>query len=385
MKTRWLRLLLLPLLALVVDRAGAGEPYWQFLEGLRQRRYYDYALLYLDQLAADSSVPTEVRDVLPYERAVTLLQSAQTLRSPQAQAQQLDEALKLFDQFVQAHPNHPKVAEANSQRARVLFDKGRVRVWQIQSTSDESDRQSLQEEARALFEQARRILRDAQERYDAALKKFPTYIDERTQADLYEQRKKVEAALVSTKLRLALSTYYEAQTYDPGSQSFRRLLAEACDQLGKIYEPYRTQVGGLYARLWQAKCFEEQGDVRRALGIYKDLLNHPGRSPQMQRLKDQAFHFRLICLNHEKRKDYALAVQQAQEWLKTRRGAASRTSEALAVRWQLALAQERLARQRTRKPKERERLLQAAIDQLRLVSKYPGEFQDRAKAKLREL
>ena len=37
--------------------AGAAEQYLEFVRGLREREYYDYALIYLDQLEKRADVP----------------------------------------------------------------------------------------------------------------------------------------------------------------------------------------------------------------------------------------------------------------------------------------------------------------------------------------
>ena len=52
----------------------------------------------------------------------------------------------------------------------------------------------------------------------------------------------------------------------------------------KIHTAYRSMIGGLLARLWQGKCLEEIGQregIDAALGIYRELLLHDGRSSSM--------------------------------------------------------------------------------------------------------
>src|SRR5450759_3011512 len=70
----------------------AAEPYLEFVRGLRDREYHDYALLYLEQLEKRTDVPADVKEVIPFEKAITLLRGAQGLRNPEAQSRQLDQA-----------------------------------------------------------------------------------------------------------------------------------------------------------------------------------------------------------------------------------------------------------------------------------------------------
>ena len=118
--------------AFAVPVADAEEPYVEFLQGLRDRSYYDYALLYLDTLQEDASVPKDIRDVIPYEKAATLLLMARSgaITNPEVQSRQLDQALGFLEEFIKNSPNHPRAGEANTERAGILLGKGRVEVWQ---------------------------------------------------------------------------------------------------------------------------------------------------------------------------------------------------------------------------------------------------------------
>src|SRR5690606_27628082 len=107
--------------------------------------------------------------------------------------------------------------------------------------------------------------------------------------------------------------YWEAQTFDKGTKERKDLLTTAAEEFEAIHSKYRSMIGGLFARMWQGKCFEEQDEIRIALGIYEEILGHEGKSTTMQNLKDKALRFRLICLNHEKRKDFQLTVLEGED------------------------------------------------------------------------
>ncbi len=180
---------------------------------------------------------------------------------------------------------------------------------------------------------------------------------------------------MSAQLDLAQCTYAEAQTYDQGSADFNRLLKKASEEYAKIHERYRSQVGGLYARMWQGKCFEEQGELGRALGIYNELLGHPGKSKPIKQLKDNILQFRLICLNDEKKKDYQLVINEAEQWLKANRSR-NRTSIGQGITWELALAQESLANVEGTKTADQERTLRQALTNARFVNAFRGKYRD---------
>ena len=49
--------------------------------GLRERGYYDTAIDYLNQLGARQNLPAEIREAIPYEKAITLLESSRVSRT----------------------------------------------------------------------------------------------------------------------------------------------------------------------------------------------------------------------------------------------------------------------------------------------------------------
>src|SRR5690606_33188346 len=106
-------------------------------------------------------------------------------------------------------------------------------------------------------------------------------------------------------------------------------------------------VVGLMADLWRGKCFQEMGEIGKAIGIYNDLLAHPGSSPPLKAMQDQARHFKLICLNDPQRSEFQFVIDQASEWLDANEAEDDRkgkTAVGLGVRWERARACEALSR-----------------------------------------
>ena len=79
---------------------------------------------------------------------------------------------------------------------------------------------------------------------------------------------------MQAQLQKAVVDYEQGQTYPPGSKERTELLAKGLVQFEDIYKKYRTQLAGLTARMWQGKCYEEQGELGPAMGIYNELMEH---------------------------------------------------------------------------------------------------------------
>ena len=365
----------------------AAEPYRELLQGLRNRGYQDYAFQYLDVIENDPYAPREIKELIPFEKASTLLTMARgaTIKNPDVQKKQLEQALGFLEEFVKASPNHAMAGEANTERARILLGRARVEVWESRSPNNKENRATFQESARALVKQARAIFQTANDQHKATWEAFPKYINETEDPKQFQARAAAETKYMLAQLDLANATYEEAQTYDKESAEYKAKLREASKEYEEMHDKYRSQVAGLYARTWQGKCFEEQGEIGLALGIYKELLAHPGKSSTMVRMQDQVRQFELICLNHDQRKDYQLVIDKASEWLANKRGGDKFSQVSLGIRWEQILAQEALASDRSLSEPQRTKLRRAALTTVQTVARFPGQYKDLAKAKERDL
>ena len=363
--------------------AEAVEPALEFIQGLRQRRYYDTALQYMDKIEQQGDLPDDIKTVIPYERAQTLLESAKGLTNLDLQRKQLDASQASFESFVKGSPNHPLAGQANTARGRILLEKARVEIWDGDKPSNEGSREKFRDNARTFIQQARVIFQQAQDQHQKAWEAFPTFIPE-DEKQKRAERDRAENLFMEAQLDLAQCTYWEAQTYDKGNAKRKEILTNAANEFEAIHQKYRSMIGGLFARMWQGKCFEEQDEIGPALGIYEELLGHEGKSNSMVLIKDRALRFRLICLNHEKRKDYALVVNEGQQWLNEAR-ARARTDVGLGIQYEICVAQEALGTDRTIAEAERKNSLNQALNRARGINRYPGELKSPTSAMIQRI
>ncbi len=132
---------ILACLTLFVLLAGAppargDERILDFLHGLRARDDFDLAILFLEQLEKRDNLPADLKTVLPYEKAVTFLESVKTERSPDKQSKNLDSARGFLEEFLKANPDHPLSAQANSELANVYLGKARVEIIQSRNPNN---------------------------------------------------------------------------------------------------------------------------------------------------------------------------------------------------------------------------------------------------------
>ena len=173
--------------------------------------------------------------------------------------------------------------------------------------------------------------------------------------------------------------YEQAHTYPAGSPERAELLDKSRIQFQDLHNRYRTQLAGLAAQMWQGKCFEEKGDLGAAMGLYNQLMEHD--DPRLRPLQRHVGYFRIIVLG--KRKEHALAADEAARWLQANPAANIRRSrEGLGV--QLELARNILAQlPGITRPSDREAAVRRATDVLGEVVRYPSPYKAEALALLK--
>jgi hypothetical protein len=362
--------------------ARGDEPFEEFLQSLRERGYYDSALFYLEQQEKRNDLAPETRAVIPFEKAMTLLQGAKTVLDPLQQRRDLVRAEVFLNQFVKASPQHPSAAQANTERANIYLERARVDVYQADSPSNRDTRAEFQKSSLANVTKARGIFKKALDQFKTASEKFPSFIPQQD-TERYEARRQAELKYLIAQKDLALTTYQQAQAYDFDSKEYQNLLTKAATEFEAIHSRYRSMPVGLYSRMMQGKCFQEQNEIGRALGIFNEILKHPGQSRSLRNIQNQVRRFRLICLNHDKKEDYQLVVDEATAWLTANRS--NRSLLALGIRWERVLAREKLSNNRRLSKKDQDDLLRQARIDAEEINKFSGKYKDISTFKIQEI
>ena len=135
---------------------------------------------------------------------------------------------------------------------------------------------------------------------------------------------------------------------------------------------------GLYARLYEGRCYLALGNYQSALGSFEDIRSQPNVLPPLRKLIAAAIRFRAECLLAQEKVD--AAIEDCRACLADAKSDEEKQPEWLAVRFQLAQALRKKAESlpaeaRTNAaswwPKPR--------DAYRLVANSPGEFQSAAR------
>jgi len=348
-----------------------------FLKELKERGLHELALDYIDLLRADPSIPAELRAVLDYEEGRALIDEAARTNDLVRRQQLLEEAHEKLDLFVKQHPQAKESREALVQIARMLVERGHLALLMSEDTPDKSKKDAKISEARASFSSAHDAYAKAIEPLSAAYKKYSGFIPE--DDPRRAERDAIYAALLDATLQKGVADYELAQTFQPGSPDRDKSIKAALEQFDALYKNYRTQLVGLAAQMWQAKCYEEQGNVGAAIGIYKQLLEHG--DPRLRSLQRNVGYFYVVALG--KRKEYAVAADQCTRWLETYNRRDERLSrEGLGVLFEMAKDID--AQMGGISSAEKRKAVKMIVDALTQVVRYASPYKNESLALLKK-
>lgn len=259
----------------------AAEPAARFLQALRDAGYHDMATEYLQRMRTSPLAPIEWKETLDYELGTTLIEASRAQRDLPLREKQLDEARDALKRFIGQHPEHTLVSAANNELGNLLVERARIKVEQSKQAG--ADKKTLMSEAGEIYTSAYNVFARAQvelkERL-AGMGVVPPEDDKKTQL-----QNQLRADYLQVQLLAAAIKEESADTQQPGSAEYKKMLQEAGDQYGQIYEKYRTRLAGLYARMYQGRCKKKLGQHKEALSYFGELLEQPDNPEAFRTIK----------------------------------------------------------------------------------------------------
>jgi tetratricopeptide (TPR) repeat protein len=321
----------------------AEEPFQQFVDGLRARRFYDQAILYLKQMRTSGLVSDEVKATIAYEQGRTWIEKANTNPDTGVRLTELEQAADRLKEFLDSQPNHPLAPAVKSQRGRVLEIRGRTLVEIAGRSTDPAKRSDYLQQGRAELTEAQTVYAEAEKFYDEAFHKLPKVITPDTPEA--KARDDARTVWIESRLNVASALYETGLSYPKEAPEFKKYLNEAAALYQKLYETYRLVIAGQYARMLQARCFQQMGEISRALSYYNDVLSQPD-SELTRELKTQTLRLAMQCWmsGSEKERKVDETIAQGTAWIASAVGTEETSAEGVDIQWLTAQAMREKAR-----------------------------------------
>lgn len=241
----------------------AEEPHLELVRGLRARGMADLALDYLQRLNANP--PLTLRSILPLEIAKARLELAVAEPNDRKRTRRFDEARAAYESFAKSNPNHPLVAEASLDIARLVAFQGKHLLAQARRADDAPTRTDLIRKARPLFA-------DAATRLSAAA----TQIDEiLARTDDPADKKSLTQARLQAQLESGINRLNVALTMPDNSGAEIKARAAEINKARTTLETLATgSEGSPYcwsARLWIGRCLDELDTKAEARRMFESI------------------------------------------------------------------------------------------------------------------
>jgi tetratricopeptide (TPR) repeat protein len=284
----------------LAPQVQAVEQAREFLDALREHRYYDEATAYLDSLTNSPLVPVDFKETLLYERGLTLVEGAKYNRNTSLREKDLNQAQESLKQFLADHADHLYAMAARSQMGNVTVERGRMLVERAKKQADKRD--ELLAQARPQFEAAIKVFRELREELKVKLEGLPPIpetLDAKSEKNKQlvkarDQRDRWRSDYLQAQLLSAAATEELADAFKPGSKEHTDTLLVAAKEYGEIHDKYRRKGAGIYARQYQARCLlklEGQKDKKHitdALTYLGEILGEPDE-PTIRRIKMSSY------------------------------------------------------------------------------------------------
>jgi tetratricopeptide (TPR) repeat protein len=382
-RLRALRCLIVVTGLVAASPAHGSEPAQAFLDGLRERGYFDTAADYLDTALDSPLVPGKFKQTALYEKGLILVLGASHERDLAIQETQLNEGQQALQQFVTDQPSHLLATAARSQLGNVLVKRAGIRVERARRMAP-AQKQAETKAALVMYDDAAKIFAALVTELAERKKKFSAAIDEKTDPELAAQRDRVRTDYLQAQIFAAATQEEKAMAFDAGSKEQIEALTKASDGYKTVYEEYRTRMAGLYAHMYQGRCLHKLGKYKDASSIFTHLLDNPD-TPEFRPLR-----VKVMPLAVEAWFDQQLhleIVNQAVPFIDALRPGEDRTDDVMQMRLTTARACKAYADElAAANPRDAQikSLLAEGRKQATFVSRLPNFHQDAARRLLPE-
>jgi hypothetical protein len=372
----------------------SAEQAEEFLRGLKERGLNELALDYLERMKTSPLADEKFRQAIAYHRGVVLLEQSRQTVEPDVRSRLLGEARAELEQFARANPENVQGADAQLQLGTMQLESGQQLVAQAEKLPRDpvydAERHKLSQDARRHFAAARETFGSAATTYAAELEMLPPTMSSKADGDSNQGNRRQEYRSRVAQLRfLAAQTEFEtAQSYSEGEAEYRTLHEAAAKDLAALYDEFArsgpTSLIGLYARLYEGRCYYALGQLPMALGCFEDIIDDtPGVLPPFRKLIAAAAHRKAETLLAQNKEEEAISICRA--CLQDATADEQKMPEWLAVRFRLAQAIEKQAESLPADSPERRRMLVEVREAYRIVAAAPSEFQTAARTALSAL
>ncbi|MEZ6120779.1 MAG: hypothetical protein R3C28_29965 [Pirellulaceae bacterium] len=343
----------------------------KFLEGLRERGYFDTAIDYLDRMQSDTRVSRDFKKSIRYQQGLILLEELQAIRDFKGREEQLNVAQERFEQFESEQPDHAYVPLSRTKRGNILVERAKLRLAKSNLPGTiEPTKNELQSEAVQLFQSAQEIFQANQKQLASRLQEIGS--DVGNDAALLDERDKLRWDYVTVRQNIAM-TYFETADALSEENEKKEMLGKAEKEFAEVADKYSRFAGGTTAKLYRGICLQQLGKLKEAVSEFKDLIDTPDKKdPFLRDIVTQAVRHTLECWIDPSMAYFDAAIEMGNQWLDQQMPHERQNSEWLGMQLQLAKVYKAKADAEGKNASE---LTAQARKNALVVARFPSQWQ----------
>ncbi|HMP79583.1 MAG TPA: hypothetical protein PKD54_09040, partial [Pirellulaceae bacterium] len=364
-----------------ISNVRGEEPAEAFLQALRERGHYDLAEAYLDQMQTSPLVTESFRKTIPFERAVTIIQSTSRLRDINQWEARLSEAEQLLQQFSGLADTPATKAKALESLAELRFRQARVFLVRA-----ENDRLTA-EERNGHLARARTLMTESISGFDQAREHLKGIIEQLTaagdtSAEARRQLEPMRMTFLQVRLRAPMVREQLADSYPADALERRDALQAALTEYLYLWENYHRYAAGVDAALYAARCRMKLGLFDEALGILEEMFQQRDTAA-LRPVKREAALIAIDCWRQKSPYPASAVVERLEPLVATLSRAEGNQPAWQRIQLELANAYDQKSRQMQQQgqgtPSEISAVKRRAVTLARVVARTPGPHRDQAR------
>ena len=363
-------------------QAVAEEPAALFVQALREQKLFDLAFVYLDQMEQSPLASQSFKEVIPLERAETLIQSTAQSRDLKFWEERLGAAEKLLSDYGSSSPSAENALKAGESLANLRYRQARVYIMR-----SESDRVTAEEKQQSL-DKARSLLSESLTSFADVREKLKTTIEQVTAAAAKDDpvaREKIEPlrkSFTQVRLRTPIARELLADTFPAGSAERKKALEEATKEYMDIWDKFSRYQAGIDGCLSAGRCLQKLDKPKEALQMLEELFSQ-NDTAAYRPIKQAAALIAVDCWKAQQPFPFEQVIAHLEPLISALSPDERREQDWLKLELELAVAYrakaEDMQANKSGSPGDISRFNRSAAALLRLVSRNPSESREKAR------
>jgi len=301
---------LLLLFAFAFNLSGqllAEEPASQFLQELRNQRYFELAEYYLDVQIEKQMLSDEFRAKIDLERAMVILSGARSIANGAERDNRFADAQKLLERFSAEVEDTDLKIQSNNELGNLLFQRASLVEFEGSKEENAPRKAEYVTRARNLLIKARDTYVSGRDQLKAELEAIPKILDPETEKEKIARRETLYVEYLQLVITTSKLLEEIAQTYPSEAPEYKTNYEQAIKEYDAVASRFRRKGVGIVALVSQGRCYLAINDNKQALSFLQEVIDER-ETPAFRNIVNLAMPLYMKTLSAEEKTEDAISM-----------------------------------------------------------------------------